>query len=39
MDIEAPPMPEPVFAADPLGLTGTPLAEGASPFAALPDED
>jgi len=42
MDIAPPPMPEPLFGAEPVGtagLVGTPLAEAASPFAPLPDED
>ena len=42
MDIEPPPMPvEPVFSSDPMAssLLGTPLGEGAAPFAPLPDDD
>ncbi|MBI3568309.1 MAG: DNA-directed RNA polymerase subunit beta' [Gemmatimonadetes bacterium] len=42
MDVAPPPMPEPVFGIEPLataGLLGTPLAEAASPFAPLPDDE
>ena len=39
MDVEAPPMPDPVFALEPAGssLLGTPMGEIMAPFAALPD--